>query len=247
MEKVDKNFIKKSFENAINNYSDATKNIGLWKSEEYVINKYFEKEKSILDIGCGTGRTTFELYKKGYTNIIGLDLTPDMIKEANSINEEKGTNIEFVVGDATNLDFEENCFDYVLFAFNGIMQIPQRKNRIKALKEIRRILKSEGMFIFTTHDREINESYKDFWKRENELLKSGKRDERLYEYGDKIIEYEEEDRDLFIHFPDKEEIIKCLNKTGWELIEDFYRADLFEESEQVKEFSAECRFWVVKK
>ncbi|MGM0369347.1 MAG: class I SAM-dependent methyltransferase [Bacillota bacterium] len=247
MRKIDKGFVKKSFHNAINSYSDATKNIGLWKSEEYVINKYFKKGKSILDIGCGTGRTTFELYKKGYINIIGLDLTPDMIKEANNINEELGTNIEFIVGDATKLDFEEKSFDYALFAFNGIMQIPQRKNRIKALKEIKRILKPEGIFIFTTHDREMNESYKKFWEREKELWKSGKQDERLYEYGDKVIEYKEEDRDLFIHLPNREEVINCLNEAGWELVEDFYRADLFEESEEVKDFSEECRFWVVKK
>ena len=106
MQKITKNFVKKSFEKATENYSNAIKNIGLWKSEKYVINKYFDRDKSILDVGCGAGRTTFNLYDLGYKNITGLDLTPEMISAAKTINKEKQTNIEFIVGDATDLKFE---------------------------------------------------------------------------------------------------------------------------------------------
>ncbi|TDO69922.1 hypothetical protein DFR79_1602 [Halanaerobium saccharolyticum] len=75
MQKITKNFVKKSFEKATENYSNAIENIGLWESEKYVINKYFDKDKSILDVGCGAGRTTFNLYEMGYKNIIG-ELAP---------------------------------------------------------------------------------------------------------------------------------------------------------------------------
>jgi len=247
MEKVTKDFVRESFKKAAANYSEATENIGLWKSEKYIFDKYFEKEKSILDIGCGAGRTTFNLYEKGYTNIVGLDLSPEMIEEARKINKENKTDIKFIVGDATNLKFNDCSFDYALFSFNGIMQIPKKENRIKALKEIRRILKENGIFIFTTHDRENNEQFKEVWRKEKQLWKAGKQDKRLYEYGDKIIESENENRDLFIHFPNREEVLECLEKTNWGLVEDFYRADLFEEDQKVKEFSTECRFWVVRK
>ncbi|AGB41415.1 methylase involved in ubiquinone/menaquinone biosynthesis [Halobacteroides halobius DSM 5150] len=247
MEKVTKAFVRESFKKAGTNYSEATKNIGLWKSEKYIFDKYFEKEKSILDIGCGAGRTTFNLYEMGYTNIVGLDLTFEMIEEARKINKKDETNIDFVVGDATNLKFDDCFFDYALFSFNGIMQIPKKENRIKALKEIRRVLKENGIFIFTTHDRKSNEKFKEVWEKEKKLWKAGKQDTRLYEYGDKIIESENKNRDLFIHFPNREEVLECLDETNWELVEDFYRADLFEEDQKVKEFSTECRFWVVKK
>ncbi len=63
----------------------------------------------------------------------------------------------------------------------------------------------------------------------------------------KIIESEDENRDLFIHFPDREEVLESLSKANLELIEDFYRADLFDENQEVKDFSTECRFWVVKR
>ncbi|MGM0500662.1 MAG: class I SAM-dependent methyltransferase, partial [Bacillota bacterium] len=222
MQKITKNFVKKSFEKAIENYSNAIENIGLWESEKYVINKYFDKNKSILDVGCGAGRTTFNLYEMGYKNIIGLDLTPEMISAAKTINKEKKTEIEFIVGDATDLNFEDNSFDQALFSFNGLMQIPERKNRIKALKEIKRVLTENGIFIFTTHDRENNENFKEFWEKEEKTWKEGKQDKRTYEYGDKILPSDNDDRDLFIHFPNREEIIECLEETGWKLIEDFY-------------------------
>jgi len=247
MQKITKKFVKTSFEKATENYSNAIENIGLWESEKYVINKYFDKNKSMLDVGCGAGRTTFNLYEMGYKNIIGLDLTPEMISAAQTINKEKQTDIEFIIGDATDLKFEDKVFNQALFSFNGLMQIPGRKNRIKALKEIKRVLTENGIFIFTTHDRETNKEYKEFWEKEEKIWKAGKQDKRTYEYGDKILPSDNDDRDLFIHFPNREEIIECLEETGWKLIEDFYREDLFKENKKVKEFSTECRFWIVKK
>ena len=115
------------------------------------------------------------------------------------------------------------------------------------LKEIKRVLTENGIFIFTTHDRENNENFKEFWEKEEKIWKEGKQDTRTYEYGDKILPSDNDDRDLFIHFPNREEIIECLEETGWQLIEDFYREDLFKENKEVKEFSTECRFWIVQK
>lgn len=90
MKKIDKNFITDSFEEVRETYRNATSDVGLWKSERYVVEKYFQKDKNILDIGCGAGRTTINLFKMGYQNIIGLDLTPSMLQEAILVSKEEG-------------------------------------------------------------------------------------------------------------------------------------------------------------
>ncbi|WP_258176126.1 class I SAM-dependent methyltransferase [Orenia metallireducens] len=212
-----------------------------------MFDKYFEKDKDILDIGCGAGRTTFALYNRGYKNIIGLDLSQNMIAAAKEINKIKKYDIEFVQGDATSLEFEDNSFDYALFSFNGIMQIPYSKNRINALKEIRRVLKYNGTFIFTTHDRNEEEEFKEFWNSEKERWNKGLQDQRLYEYGDRITGSKNEKGEIYIHIPDREEVLESIVAAGFKLVEDFYRRELFAESDKVREFSGECRFWVVKK
>ena len=196
MTKVNQEFVQQSFKGAINNYKKAVEEIALWESEEYIFTKYFEKDKSILDLGCGTGRTTFA---------------------------------------------------YVLFAFNGLMQIPKQENRIKAMKEIRRVLQPGGIFVFTTHDRDADKKFLDFWEEEKKIWSRGEQDKRLYEFGDRIAKSKNEKRDIFIHIPDREEVLTCLEEADLICVEDFYRDDLFDESREIKKFSGECRFWVVKK
>ena len=67
-----------SGENAQLQYIKNAKN-GLWISEDNFIKKYFIKVGgSVLDMGCGTGRTTIPLFGMGF-NVIGVDLVPAMI------------------------------------------------------------------------------------------------------------------------------------------------------------------------
>jgi ubiquinone/menaquinone biosynthesis C-methylase UbiE len=123
-------------------------NIGLSPLEKTIVKKYFTKNNAnVLDIGCGTGRTTVPLYKKGF-NVIGIDFSKTMINKAKS----KYSHIDFRIGNACDLEFSDDGFDYALFSFNGIDVIYPEKNRIKAIKEINRILKDGGIFIFSSHN-----------------------------------------------------------------------------------------------
>jgi len=245
--KVDTDFIRKSFstEKTVSDYAKAVTEIGLWESEKIMIEKYFNPKNRILDIGCGAGRTTIGLYELGYHLVEGLDLSEVMIIQARTISKELNYNIAFSVGDAACLDYNDETFNAALFSFNGIMQIPGRENRIKVLKEIKRILKPKGYFLFTTHDRDSSKEYESFWKEEKKKWALHLQDKSLHEFGDRAIKTEE--RDIFIHLPNRDEVISSLEEAGFVLMEEILRSELCEESKEVKKFSTDCVLWLVQK
>ncbi|MEM6722896.1 MAG: class I SAM-dependent methyltransferase [Bacteroidota bacterium] len=246
MKKIDQQFILNQYRSGIDSYTDFTTEVGLWAAEKYVIEQYLNPTDYLLDLGCGTGRTTFGLYELGFRNLQAIDLTPEMIESALSIQKQKGTNIAFALGDATQLSAPDDEFDAVLFSFNGLMSIPGQANRDQALWEIKRVLKPNGIFLFTTHDRDKDPNYFEFWKAQQALWETGQQDERLYQFGDIIAFSKNESSEIFIHIPDYSEIEQWLQANGFEVVESFYRIDRFDESKAVKEKSGECRFWVAR-
>lgn len=247
MKKVDQKYIQNQYKSGVENYAAFTKEVGLWQSEAYVFDKYLHRTDAVLDLGCGTGRTTFPLFDKGFENIIGVDLTVEMINEAALLNQHFGKEIPFEVGDATQLRFEDQIFDALIFSFNGIMSIPMLAHRMKAFDEINRVLKLNGVFIFTTHDRAMEAQFLDFWIAEKNRWETGNQRKELYEFGDLIAKSKNEEREIFIHIPDKKEVEECLLENGFKVVETFYRSDKFDESDAVKIKSGECRFWVTRK
>jgi len=76
-------------------------------------------------------------------NITGTDVDPEMVRFAQE-NIYDLSNIRFLEADATDLPFQDNDFDIVL-SFGVMHHIP---NWLEALKEIKRVLKPEGYFIY---------------------------------------------------------------------------------------------------
>ncbi len=228
-------------------YEGYAREIGLWKSERAMFDKFVDKSAKILDLGCGAGRTTVALVENGWSNIIGVDLSERMIESASKISKEHGLNIAFEAGDATDLRFAENEFDAVLFSYNGLMCIPKRENRVKAMMEIFRVLKKDGLFIFTTHDNDIvPEQFRQFWIDEKIRWENGTQDKKLYEFGD-IITSEKEGDVFIMHIALPKDVNQMFKETGFNLLETAMRSEIAEENEAVKGCSGECRFWVVRK
>jgi SAM-dependent methyltransferase len=108
------------------------------------------RNKKLLDIGIGGGRTTKLLLEisKDYT---GIDYTHRSVE----ITASKYPEATVLCGDARDLRvFADETFDFVLFAFNSIDYIAH-DDRIRALGEIHRVLKPGGLFMFSTHNRDF--------------------------------------------------------------------------------------------
>ncbi len=106
------------------------------------------KDKMLLDIGIGAGRTTKFLLEisRDYT---GIDYTPSFVE----IVRKKHEDANILCCDARDLGiFRESTFDFILFSFNGIDSVVH-EDRIRVLKEIYRVLKPGGFFMFSSHNR----------------------------------------------------------------------------------------------
>lgn len=237
-----------TYPKVVEKYAAAVSEIGLWNSEEIIFSRYINAAHRILDVGCGAGRTTFSLFARGYHNITGIDLSDQMIAACDAIKNANGADIEFLSADATRLPFADAAFDACIFSFNGLMTIPMRVNRLAAMKEICRVLKTGGRFIFTTHDIN-NPQFAEYWQQEQLRWEKGVQDPNLHEYGDLLFSKPEDYGDAisFVHVPPDGEIEDCLDEAGLHLIYSALRADICDEKDSVKEFAVECRFRVAEK
>ncbi|REH91076.1 bifunctional demethylmenaquinone methyltransferase/2-methoxy-6-polyprenyl-1,4-benzoquinol methylase [Staphylococcus felis] len=146
--KANKERVYKVFQNISNKY-DSLNNIisfeqhKVWRKK--VMKSMDVKPGSIaLDVCCGTGDWTIALSKAvGHTGeVTGVDFSENMLKVAEE-KTENISNIRLVQGDAMDLPFKDNTFDYVTIGF-GLRNIPDYS---KALSEMFRVLKPGGMVV----------------------------------------------------------------------------------------------------
>ncbi len=119
------------------------------------VNNFFIKHlrgnitnKLILDVGCGTGIQTYRVAREG-GRPIGFDISLDLLNEA--IEKNKGTyKIELCCADATHIPFIDESFDMIISFGSVLSHIP---NFRATIKEISRVLKSDGKFLIEVENK----------------------------------------------------------------------------------------------
>lgn len=105
-------------------------------------NENIRPNHQVLDIGCGTGRTSAFLAKHFGCQVTAVDLHPVMIEKAKKRFEIDKLNINLLHGDVQNMNLPVSTFDFIIsesvISFN---KIP------KMLHELSRILKKDGTLI----------------------------------------------------------------------------------------------------
>lgn len=119
------------------------RNLEIKKIHECIGKLNIKKDTRILEIGCGNGYTITKLSKKFSCNFVGVDSNHKMIKLALKRKQKK---VKFWKDNILRSNLESNSFD-IVYTERCLINLENEMNQKKAIKEIHRILKKEGIFI----------------------------------------------------------------------------------------------------
>jgi len=104
----------------------------------------FVAAKDVLDVASGSGYGTRYLSNKGAAKVVGVDNSREAVKYSQEKYQTSG--IEFILADAAKLPFENDIFDIVV-SFETIEHLDDQE---KFLREIKRVLRKDGLLIIST-------------------------------------------------------------------------------------------------
>lgn len=168
------------------------------------------KEKKILDFGCGTG-----IYAKILSNkcakVKGFDISPKMLEIAKRNN----LDLDFRLGSGYKIPFKEK-FDVV----NSSLVVHYLDNWDKMLKEVKRVLKKGGYFVFSTGNP-VTESSVSIKKGKNKKKRIlGDKDYFKDKKVSAIWDLEEKGKlKITSYHRTYESIIKTIIRNGFEIID----------------------------
>ena len=110
------------------------------------LNSDLNSAHNVLDIGTGTGVIPFNICSK-VSSVVGIDISPEMIGVANQKQKKLNIrNVNFQVQDSYSLTFPDKSFDVVIAS--NLLHLLYEPD--KALKEVKRVMKDNGIFIAPT-------------------------------------------------------------------------------------------------
>ncbi len=106
----------------------------------------------VLDLGCGDGRHSLELARRGY-RVTGLDLSEELLERARRRTVEEGLDINFIQGDMRDPP-GVSAFDLVVNFFTSFGYFQEDRENARVLEAIARSLRPCGRFLMDYLNRE---------------------------------------------------------------------------------------------
>jgi len=138
--------------------ADTLRFLKFLKKEE----KYKIEDRTILDLGCGTGRNANYLAERG-NNVIGIEISKTALNLAKERAKEIGVSVDYRIGDiGEKYDIEDNSIDIVLdiTSSNSL----DEKGRDIYLNEVNRVIKKNGYFFVRALCKDGNKNVKNLLK-----------------------------------------------------------------------------------
>ena len=121
---------------------------------EKILNKECKsRPELVLDLGCGTGKMTLELARRGY-DMTGIDYSPEMLDIARSLADEEGHDILWLCQDMREFELY-GTVDAAVCCLDCINHLENEEDLDKCFKLVHNYLIPDGIFIF-----DINAKYK---------------------------------------------------------------------------------------
>ena len=130
-------------------YDEFMDDIPYEKWHKYIVELLKENnvEKGIVcELGCGTGTMTEMLASSGY-DMIGVDLSEDMLMLANEKKYETGSDILYLMQDMCELELYSTVNAFVSIC-DSVNYILEEEDLIEAFKNVNMYLEEDGVFIF---------------------------------------------------------------------------------------------------
>ncbi len=124
--------------------------------------KYSVTNRTVLDLGCGTGRNANYLAEEGNT-VIGIEISKTAISLAKARAQASGLHVDYRIGDiGAPYDIPDDSIDIVLDVTSS--NSLDEKGRAVYLKEVSRVLQSTGYFFVRALAKEGNKNVKNLLK-----------------------------------------------------------------------------------
>ncbi|MFW9888193.1 MAG: class I SAM-dependent methyltransferase [Candidatus Thorarchaeota archaeon] len=148
MKKNPKDIVRDGYDNIASQY-DAYRDPFNNEAELSELMSLVEPSGHILDAGCGSGVVSRALIDNGF-QVTGIDISQKMI----GIARQRIPDAEFIVGDMTALEFDNETFDGIVSTY-AVFHIP-RTMHFSLFQDFHRLLKKGGALLFSIGSKETD-------------------------------------------------------------------------------------------